>query len=40
MEFDPRNAAIAEQTVRAAGLSGVEVRVGDAALTDRTGKAR
>ncbi|MFF5179070.1 class I SAM-dependent methyltransferase family protein [Micromonospora sp. NPDC000316] len=34
VELDPRNAAIAEDTARAAGLTGVQVVVGDAASTD------
>ncbi|PSL56597.1 methyltransferase family protein [Saccharothrix carnea] len=34
VELDPRNAAIAEASARAAGLDGVEVLTADAALTD------
>jgi hypothetical protein len=34
VELDPRNAAHAEETARAAGLHQVEVLTGDAALTD------
>ncbi|ROP37818.1 class I SAM-dependent methyltransferase [Saccharothrix texasensis] len=34
VELDPRNAAIAEAAARAAGLTGVEVLVADASLTD------
>jgi hypothetical protein len=34
VELDPRNAAIAEATARAAGLTGVEVLTADASLTD------
>jgi hypothetical protein len=35
VELDPRNAAIARDAAKAAGLAGVEVVVGDASLTDR-----
>ncbi|WP_422774109.1 class I SAM-dependent methyltransferase family protein [Plantactinospora sp. WMMC1484] len=35
VELDPRNAAVAADTARTAGLDGVEVVVGDAALVDR-----
>ena len=35
VELDPRNAAVAQQTVDAAGLKRVEARVGDAALLDQ-----
>jgi hypothetical protein len=35
VELDPRSAAIARGTARAAGLAGVEVVTADAALTDR-----
>ena len=34
VELDPRNAAVAEATARAAGLAGVEVLTADASLTD------
>ncbi|MCC8244857.1 class I SAM-dependent methyltransferase [Saccharothrix luteola] len=34
VELDPRNAAIAEATARATGLTGVEVLTADASLTD------
>lgn len=34
VELDPRNAAIARDAAAAAGLTGVDVRVGDAGLTD------
>lgn len=34
VELDPRNSAVAEKTVQAAGLTGVEVVTGDAARTD------
>ncbi|HKB31416.1 MAG TPA: SAM-dependent methyltransferase [Streptosporangiaceae bacterium] len=34
VELDPRNAAVARDAARAAGLDGVEVVVGDAARTD------
>ncbi|WP_405426426.1 hypothetical protein [Micromonospora sp. NBC_00617] len=34
VELEPRNAAMAEDAARAAGLTGVQVVVGDAALTD------
>jgi hypothetical protein len=34
VELDPENTAVARETARAAGLSGVEVVTGDAALTD------
>ncbi|WP_406067148.1 class I SAM-dependent methyltransferase family protein [Micromonospora sp. NBC_01638] len=34
VELDPRNAAVAEDAARAAGLTGVQVVVGDAASTD------
>jgi hypothetical protein len=34
VELDPRNTAIAERAAGAAGLRSVEVRAGDAALTD------
>jgi hypothetical protein len=35
VELDPRNVALAAQSAKAAGLDSVEVRVGDAALTDQ-----
>jgi hypothetical protein len=35
VELDPRNAAVAADAARAAGLDRVEVVVGDAALTDQ-----
>jgi hypothetical protein len=35
VELDPRNAGTARSSAQAAGLSGVEVVVGDAAVTDR-----
>ncbi|MGC9665515.1 class I SAM-dependent methyltransferase family protein [Planosporangium sp. 12N6] len=35
VELDPRNAAIARRTAEAAGLRSVEIRVGDASLTDQ-----
>ena len=35
VELDPRNAAVAREIAAEAGLSGIEVVVGDAALTDR-----
>ncbi len=35
VELDPRNAEIARSAARAAGLSGVDVVVGDAAVTDQ-----
>jgi hypothetical protein len=35
VELDPRNAALAGRAAEAAGLDSVEVRVGDAALTDQ-----
>jgi hypothetical protein len=35
VELDPRNAALAAQAADTAGLHSVEVRVGDAALTDQ-----
>jgi hypothetical protein len=34
VELDPRNVAVAEEAARAAGLFGVEMVTGDAALTD------
>ncbi|MFJ6164651.1 class I SAM-dependent methyltransferase family protein [Micromonospora orduensis] len=34
VELDPRNVALAEDAVRAAGLTGVQVVAGDAAVTD------
>jgi len=35
VELDPRNAEVARESAASAGLTGVEVVVGDAALTDR-----